>query len=74
MILVKTAVMLVNKICTITSLQLIPLNLVDWIGKTNPGRTRLRAFLGVLDWLVPPLVPCVPKECLNEAPMQLLVK
>ena len=29
----------------------ITLNLVDWI----PGRTRLRAFLGVLDWLVPPM-------------------
>ena len=33
----------------------ITLNLVDWIGFTSPGRTRLRAFLGVLDWLVPPL-------------------
>ena len=71
MILVKTAVMMVNKIYTITT---YTLNLVDWIGKTNPGRTRLRAFLGVLDWLVPPLVPCVPKECLNEAPLQLLVE
>jgi hypothetical protein len=28
---------------------------VDWIGFTNPGRTRLRASLGVLDWLVPPM-------------------
>ena len=47
---------------------------MDWIGFTNPGRTRLRAFLGVLDWPVPPLVPCVPNECLNEAPMQILEK
>ena len=40
----------------INNLQLqITLNLVDWIGFTNPGRTRLRAFLGVLDWLVPPM-------------------
>ena len=27
---------------------------MDWIGFTNPGRTRLRAIWGVLDWLVPP--------------------
>ena len=40
---------------------------MDWIGKANPGRTRLRAFLGVLDWLVPPLVPCVPKEMPNRS-------
>jgi hypothetical protein len=31
------------------------LNLVDWVGFTNPGRTRLMAFLGVPDWLVPPM-------------------
>jgi hypothetical protein len=42
---------------------------VDWIGKANPGRTRLRAFLGVLDWLVPPLVHLAcPKEMPTRRP------
>ena len=27
----------------------------DWIGFANPGRTKLRSFWGVLDWLVPPI-------------------
>ena len=42
---------------------------MDWIGKANPGRTRLRAFLGVLDWLVPPLVHLAcPKEMPTRRP------
>ena len=45
MILVKTAVMMVNKICTIKT---YTLNLVDWIGKANPGRTSHHTFC---DWL-----------------------
>ena len=46
---------LIKGIIKFVQLQLATLNLVDWVGETNPGRTRLRAFLGVLDWLVPPM-------------------
>ena len=51
----------------INNLQLqITLNLVDWIGFTNLGRTRLRFFLGVLDWPVPPMPERSPHSTLGE--------
>ena len=39
---------------------------MDWIGFTNSGRTRLREFLGVLDWLVPPMPERSPHSYLGD--------